>query len=259
MIAFQAPAWSEMFGLDVSLIESFLRGSLIYLALVILFRVILKRQTGSLGLPDVMLTVLVSEAVSTAISAESKSIPNALVAASSLLIWNYSIDRLSHRRPWLHRLLEPEPLVLVKDGEPIRKNLDAEGISDDELAAQLRLNSIEDVSKVKLAMMESEGEVSVIPKQKASPSGLSAEPPTSEPPDFENAARRFLAVAAELQEVAAWHEERAAEHQASAKAARRILTRHGVRSRRTLTTFPSINSRESNLGDSKKSEDTAAS
>ena len=86
------PNWEQMFVPDLSIVETFLRASAVYLALLILFRLVLKRQTGSIGLPDVLLVVLVSECVSASLSAEAKSIPNGLVAALALLLWNYVLD-----------------------------------------------------------------------------------------------------------------------------------------------------------------------
>jgi len=245
MSGFEAPNWGGIFVPDLSLVESFLRGSVVYLSLVVLFRVVLKRQAGSIGLPDVLLVVLVSECVSASLAAEAKSLPNGLVAVFALLFWNYTLDRLAHRWPWLQRRLEPQPLELVRDGRPVRENMEAEGITDDELAAQLRLNGIDDVARVKAAFMEAEGTVSVVPKDEAEHVALPESPPmkcvshsTSDaPPDFGRVTREFLEAAAELQKAVAWHEERAAEHRGAAKSARQLLTRHGVRARRAVT-FP---------------------
>jgi len=222
MIGIQLPNWSDVFVPDGSLLESFLRGTVIYLSLIILFRVVLKRQGGSIGLPDVMLIVLVSECVSASLSAETKSIPNALMAVFALLLWSYALDQLSHRWPWLERLLEPQPLQLVRDGELLRANMDHEGISENELATQLRLNGVENVTQVKAAFIESEGAISVIPKTLAAPS-------TADTPEFEHLTSRFLAAAEELDAAIAWHDQQAAEHQATAKAAREVLVRHGIR------------------------------
>ncbi len=195
MIGLELPDWGRVFSPDVSLAESFLRASLVYLALLVLFRVVLKRQSGSLGLPDIMLVVLVSEVVSQAMTAQSNSVPNGLVGVLGLLFWNYSLDRLAYRWPWLHRRLEPQPLTLVKDGRPIRENMNAENITDDELAAQLRGHGIESVVGVKLATMESEGAISVIPKEQ----------------DFARAAAEILAAAEELRRAVARYESRVAE------------------------------------------------
>ena len=160
-----------------------------------LFRVVLKRQSGSLGLPDIMLVVLVSEVVSQGMTAQANSVPNGLVGVLGLLFWNYALDRLAFRWPWLMWRLEPHPVTLVKDGRPIRENMNGEGITDDELAAQLREHGIESVAGVKLATMEAEGTISVIPKE----------------PDFARAAAEILAAAEELRRAVVRYESRVAE------------------------------------------------
>ena len=164
MTAFEMPNWEQVFAPDLGLVETFLRATFVYLSLIVLFRVILKRQSGSLGLPDIMLVVLVSESVSPALSANANSIPNGLVSVLGLLFWNFTLDWLAYRWPWLGRRLEPRPVELVRDGKPLRGAMAAEEITDDELAAQLRLNGIGDVAEVKVATMESEGSISVVPK-----------------------------------------------------------------------------------------------
>ncbi len=138
MGAFQMPDWVGVFAPDASLFESFVRGSVVYLSLLILFRVVLKRQGGSIGLPDIMLVVLVSECVSNSLSANANSVPNGLAVVSALLFWNYTLDKLCYHWPWLQRRLEPQPLQIVKDGKPIVEHLESEGITEDELLGQLR-------------------------------------------------------------------------------------------------------------------------
>ena len=223
------PDWAGVFAPDLSLAESFLRGSVVYLSLLVLFRVVLKRQAGSLGLPDIMLAVLVSECVSNALSAEAKSVPNGLAAAAALLFWNYALDRLSNRWPWLERLLEPAPVPLVRDGEPIRENMDREGVSQEELQGQLRESGVDDVSRVRSAILESNGSVSVIPKEAEPEEPGPAESNGEGRPNFDYTVERFLAAAEEVRAAVAWHEEQAVEHKAAAKAAREALARHGLR------------------------------
>ena len=195
------PNWEQMFVPDSSVVESFLRATVIYLSLLILFRVVLKRQSGSIGLPDVMLIVLVSECVSASLNAEAKSIPSGLAAVFALLFWNYALDWLAYRWPWLERRLEPQPLQLIRDGQRLRENMDAEDVTDEELLAQLRLKGIDDITKVKAAFIESEGMISVIPMEgqqsDAKPSELQPESGENAP-DFESALKRFLTVSDEL-------------------------------------------------------------
>ena len=176
-----------------------------------MFRLVLNRQGGGIGLPDIMLVVLVSECVSASISAEAKSVPNGLIAVLALLFWNYLLDLLAYRWRWLRRLLEPQPCLIVQDGQPVRKNLDRERISDDELAAQLREQGIDDVKDVKAAYIEAEGTVSVIPKKEHASTvetrmvSHSKSPPT---PDFDRASQLFLAAIAEYRAAFDWHEKK---------------------------------------------------
>ena len=162
MTAFEMPDWGGMVVPDMSLVESFVRASLVYFGILILFRVVLTRQTGAMGLPDVMLAVLVSECVSQALGAQAKSIPNGLVSVAALLFWSYLFDRLGGRWKWFERLLEPPPVPLMHDGEVLSANMGKQGITDDELASQLREHGIEDRAKVKSAILESDGCISVV-------------------------------------------------------------------------------------------------
>jgi uncharacterized membrane protein YcaP (DUF421 family) len=211
MSAWQVPDWGNVFIPDASLIESFVRASAIYLSLVVMFRVVLNRQSGAIGLPDVMLVVLVSECVSASISADAKSVPNGLTAVVALLFWNYLLDALAYRWAWLRRLLESEPRLIVQDGQPIPKNLERERISDDELAAQLREQGIDDVKNVMSAFVEADGSVSVIPKEDPRNPGesrMGREPEPATTPDFDRANRLFQAAIAEYRAAIEWHEKK---------------------------------------------------
>lgn len=196
MKAFGWPEWDNVFGPDLALAESFLRGTLVYFGILILFRVVLKRQAGGVGLPDIMLAVLVSECVSSSINANANSVPNGLAAAGALLFWSYAIDWATYRWPWLARRLDPPPVPLIEDGRMLRENMARELLTEAELCEHLRLNGVDDPAKVKSARIEAGGEVSVIEKE----NGPAADGPT---PDFARALERFLAAARELEAAAA--------------------------------------------------------
>ncbi len=196
MNGLELPDWGSMFAPDGSLWGSFLRGVVMYLGVLVMFRVVLRRQGGSIGVPDVMLVVLVSEAASQGLTGEAKSVPNGLVTVLALLVCNYMVDWMSYRWKWLHRLLEPKPLVLVENGQVNREHLNRERISDDELAAQLRENGVDDFSRVKRATLESEGSVSVVTRDDPLPR-LSVEEATA----------RLVEAADTLKRALAWHEQ----------------------------------------------------
>jgi uncharacterized membrane protein YcaP (DUF421 family) len=227
MSGLRMPDWSTIFVPDASLLESFVRGSVVYLSILILFRVVMKRQSGSLGLPDVMLVVLVSECVSTALSSEAKSVANGIVAVGALLFWSFVLDRLGHRWPWFQRLLEPQPVVLVEEGKPNRDNLNREGITDEELLAQVREHGIDDLNRVKTAILESGGTGSVIPRDLRGIAVQGAAFSSSGKADLEGSVKQT--VADELRAAIDWHQRCAADHRAAAKRTRALLNRHGKR------------------------------
>ncbi|HYH64798.1 MAG TPA: YetF domain-containing protein [Urbifossiella sp.] len=254
MPAFHLPDWGAVFVPDGSLLESFLRGSVVYFAVLVLFRVVLRRQTGGMGLSDVLLVVLASECVSPALSAETRSVPNGVAALAALLFWSYALDWATDRWPWLNRALEPPPVELVRDGVPKPDALHAQHVTDDELMSQLRLNGVDDLSQVKVATLEPGGDVSVVTRGESEEkregskengtSSVSPTPPPTDPdgpPDLDAALKQFLSAAADVRAAVAWHDDRAAAHKRAAAAARAALARHGVRSR----TSPAVPARES--------------
>jgi uncharacterized membrane protein YcaP (DUF421 family) len=93
---------------------------------------------------------------------EYKSVPDGIVLVATIIFWNYAFDWLSSKSPWFERLIEPAPLPLVKHGRLLRRNMRKELITEAELIGQLREQGIADMSKVKEARIESDGQVSVI-------------------------------------------------------------------------------------------------
>ncbi|MEO7838196.1 MAG: YetF domain-containing protein [Anaerolineales bacterium] len=154
--------WKSIFLPDVSLFEIILRGSVMYIALFALLRVILKRQSGTLGMTDLMLITLLADASQNGMAGGYKFIPDGIVLVGTLIFWNYAFDWLSFKSEWFGRLIEPAPLPMIKDGRMLRRNMKLELIKEDELLMELREQGIDDVSKVREAYMESNGRISVI-------------------------------------------------------------------------------------------------
>lgn len=160
-----------LFSLDVDPLEIVLRGSAVYWFLFVLFRYLLRRDVGSIGIADILLLVLIADAAQNAMSGGYESISAGLLLIATIAGWNVAVNWLAFRFDALHRLLEPKPLLLVRDGRLLRANMKRELISHDELMAALRRQGIEQLSQVKAAYMESDGEISVM--QRPAPSGES--------------------------------------------------------------------------------------
>ena len=157
--------WKSIFVLDVSLAEIILRGSVMYISLFILLRVILKRQAGSLGMTDLLLVTLIADASQNGMAGEYTSLPAGIVLVSTIIFWSYTLDWLSFKFSWFRQLVEPPPLPLIKNGRLLRKNMRRELITEDELISQLREQGVDDVGKVKDAFMESDGHISVVQRE----------------------------------------------------------------------------------------------
>jgi uncharacterized membrane protein YcaP (DUF421 family) len=154
--------WKSIFLLDVSLFEIILRGSLTYISLFVLLRIVLKRQTGSLGMTDLLLITLLADASQNAMAGEYKSVPGGVALVSTIIFWSYAFDWLSFKFPWFSRLIEPSPLLLIKDGKMMRRNMRQELVTEDELMSQLREQGLDDLKNVKEAYLESDGQFSVV-------------------------------------------------------------------------------------------------
>ena len=171
--------WSAIFGPDVPIIETLVRGTIMYFALLILMR-INNRNAGEVGLADVLVIVLLADAAQNGMAGESKSITEALLLISTIVAWDWIFDYLGFKSPFWKRILEPEPLLLVEDGKIIRKQLEKELMTEDDLLSQLRQQGVGDPSIVKKCYLESNGRFSVltempdIRKQKGNESGSPA-------------------------------------------------------------------------------------
>jgi uncharacterized membrane protein YcaP (DUF421 family) len=159
------PDWQELFSLSVSPWELMVRGTAVYWFLVIVFRTILRRDAGSVGIADILLLVIIADAAQNAMAGEYRSITDGFVLISTIIGWNVLIDWLSYRSPKLRRLFEPDTVPLVRDGRILRRNLRREYIAEAELMAKLREQGVDDVKEVKAAYFEADGAFSVIKKK----------------------------------------------------------------------------------------------
>lgn len=154
--------WASMFIPSKSPIEMFVRGTVIYFLLFTLLRFSNKRQLGGIGLSDLLLVLLLAEAVNNAMAGEYKSITDGALLVVTLIFWNYTMDWMDYRFPAIHRILQPPPLPLIRNGRLMHDNMRREFITEDELVSQLRLQGINDIRKVREAYMEPDGRVSTV-------------------------------------------------------------------------------------------------
>ena len=156
-----ADTLDEIFRLDVPALELVLRTSVIYLLLLAGMRLIARRESGTLELPDLLMVVLIADGVQNGMSGEYGSVTGGIIVGGTILAWNFALDAATYVSPVARRLLRPAPLLLVRDGRIIRQNLRREFISPDELMTLLRAKDVDDVADVRRAFLEPNGELSV--------------------------------------------------------------------------------------------------
>lgn len=157
--------WRDIFVPSGSLVEIMLRGTIIYLALFVLMR-LLRRDTGELGVADVLLTVLIADAAQNGMSSEYKSVTEGIVLVATIGFWNYAIDWTAFHVPALQKIIHPPPLPLIKNGKLIARNLRRELISKEELMSQLREEGVEKIEEVKRCCLEGDGRLSIVEMDK---------------------------------------------------------------------------------------------
>lgn len=154
--------WRAVFEPGTPILEMVVRGTIVYLTLFVLLRVVLKRQSAGFGVTDLLVIVLIADAAQNAMSANYQSLPDGLVLVATIVFWAFALDWLSFHVRWVRRLTTPAVLPLVKDGRLLRENLRNELIMEDEVRSQLRLHGVDDLAEVKRATMESDGGISVV-------------------------------------------------------------------------------------------------
>ena len=157
--------WSEIFGFSVSPLEVVVRGTAMYLFLFVLFRVVIKRRIGAVGMADILVLVIVADAAQNGMAGEYRSVTEGCLLVGTIVGWDLLIDWLAFRIPALQRVLEPPPLLLIDHGRILWRNLRKELVSEMELKSKLREHGVTDPHEVEKAYMEPNGEVSVIKKK----------------------------------------------------------------------------------------------
>jgi uncharacterized membrane protein YcaP (DUF421 family) len=139
-----------------------LRTLLIYGFLILIMRFMGKRQLGELEITDLVTTLLISEIASLPLTEEDIPLHHALLPILIIAGLEVGMSALLLKRPIFKRLLIPRPTILMSHGVPDRKAMKKARLSCEELLSQLRLKGVNDPQNVEYAVMESNGQISVI-------------------------------------------------------------------------------------------------
>lgn len=153
--------WRGIFVPSTSLAEVVVRGVLTYLVLFAILRV-LRRESGAIGISDLLVVVLIADAIQNGMAGEYTSVTEGALLVATIAACDYAIDWIGYRFPAMQRVLRPQPLLLVEDGQVKRRNLRQEMITMEELSSLLREQGVDDLASVKRCFIEGDGRISVI-------------------------------------------------------------------------------------------------
>ena len=154
-----------MWTLSVPAWELILRGAIIYLFLLVLLRITGKRQVGQLSPFDLVLLLVLSNAVQNAMTGNDNSIPGGIITATTLVLLNYVVSLATYRNKKLGELVEGRPELLIHNGRLYDEVLEREQLTRHELNAALRTAGCASVEEVHYAVLENNGQISVVPRR----------------------------------------------------------------------------------------------
>ena len=135
----------------------------VYLVVLVGLRISGKREIGQMTVFDLVVLLLIANAVQNAMVGPDTSLTGGILAAVVLLVVNALVSSLRLRSPFLRRLVEGTPTLLVLHGEVILQHMRKEGIDEESLLAALREHGVAEISGVEMAVLEIDGSISVVP------------------------------------------------------------------------------------------------
>ena len=152
----------ENFVLETPLWEILARGTVVYIAIAVILRLVPQRQTGNIAPNDMIALVIIGTLAADAIVGEAKTLLDLLLMILVIIFWDYASNLAEFYFPRFRKVAQHSPTLLIYKGVILKKNLRNEKITEEELLANLRLNGISDIEKVQQAVLEAEGQISFI-------------------------------------------------------------------------------------------------
>ena len=154
-----------MFDLSTPWWEIIVRTVVVYWVVLFLLRIAGKRELGQMTPFDLVVILVIANAVQNAMTGGDNSLIGGVIAAATLTVVNIAVERWGDRVPLLRRALASEPTLLLQDGKPIADHLKREHIEVEEVEMAAREHGIADLADVAAAVLEEDGSISIIPRE----------------------------------------------------------------------------------------------
>ena len=140
------------------------RAVVVFAFLMVLTRVIGRRELSSLQPFDLILLIILGDAVQQGLTQDDYSLTGGLLAVGTIAVLQVFVSWISYRFPRTRSVIEGTPIVVVEDGKPIERNLKRERLDLEELAEAARQQGIAHLADVQWAVLETTGKISFIKK-----------------------------------------------------------------------------------------------
>ncbi len=155
----------NLFDMTTPWYEILLRTFVVYVTVLVLLRVAGKRELGQMTPFDLVVILVIANAVQNAMTGGDNSLTGGILAAGTLTIVNIAVGRWGSYIPFFRRLVASEPRLLLRDGTPIPAALESERVDLGELEMAAREHGIADLKDVTAAILEEDGSISIIPRE----------------------------------------------------------------------------------------------
>ena len=152
-----------MWELGVAPLEIVVRTAIIYLLFLLFLRLSGKRQLGQFTLFDIALVLLAANALQPAMTGPDQSVLGGVIIVITIFTLNRLVAEARVRIPLVRRLLEFAPTVIGRDGKWLKDELEKQGLDPDDAEAALREHGLQRVDQMKLAVLEEDGSISIVP------------------------------------------------------------------------------------------------
>jgi uncharacterized membrane protein YcaP (DUF421 family) len=142
-----------------------LRAIFVFVFLLVLTRIIGKRELSSLQPFDLILLIILGDAVQQGLTQDDYSLTGAVLVVGTIAVLQVFVSWISYRFPRARPVLDGEPIIVVQDGKPIERNLRRERLTVDDIAEEARKQQIAHLDEVRFAVLETSGVISFIKKQ----------------------------------------------------------------------------------------------
>ena len=143
-------------------VQVILRSVAVYFFIIIAIRIFGKKELAQLSVIDLVFILLISNAVQNAMVGQDTSLLGGIAAAGALFVMNFILKRVLYKNKKINEFLEGKAILLIYKGVLQQHNLEHAEISLEELEAAVREHGVQDIQKVDLAMLEADGNISVI-------------------------------------------------------------------------------------------------